>query len=169
MMTFEKWLIENHPEIIEEGKISNALGALAITGASLFGGSDSSAAEFKPAVNVQQVDQNLDYKRTEAMQKESDGSAFKKNWGKDFTKDKEREAFKIILMAKTVKDHDDFSKKLQNDMKEIIRVQLLGNSNPKDWRYEFDKQRVIKSYDYQFLRYLQQLIIASKNVLIQNR
>ena len=172
MIKFEEWLIENHPEILEEGKLTNALGALALTGASLFGGEDSHAAEFKPALAHhqpalvhQQVDQHLDFMRLESMKKVSNSSNFKKNWGSDFDQSKEQQTFNIILRLKTPEDHDHFSKKLQVDMQEVIRNQLLGSSPQ---YYKFDKERAIKSYDYQFLRYLQQLTIASKNTLTQS-
>lgn len=164
-MTFEEWLIENHPEVLGEGKLTNALGALALAGSSLFGVSDSGAAEFKPDVSWRQVDSE----RVEAMRRASAGSDFKKNWGSEFDSVKERQVFGIILGLKTAGDHDEFSGRLRSDMKETIRVQLLGSGGPKDWRYELDRQRAVRSYDYQFLRYLQQLTIASKSALSQGR
>ena len=48
MIKFEEWLIENHPEIIEEGKLTNTLGTLALTAASLLAPGGAHAAEFKP-------------------------------------------------------------------------------------------------------------------------
>jgi hypothetical protein len=163
MISFEEWLVNNHPETLNEGKLTNALGSLAITG-SLLGGVNKSYAN-EPTTSQQQVDNDSYSKRLIAIEKASNDSNFKKNWKSDFDKNKEQQVINSILKLKTIKDHDDFSKKLQLNMKEIIRVQTR-DSSPK--YIEIEKEVAMKGYDYQFFRYLQQLTIASKNVLIQN-
>lgn len=172
MKTFNEWIEENYPEIIEEinrfkgfgGRIG--MGTVALS--SLFGGKLQAAEPLqKPPAAMQTA--NFDQQqRLEAMQKVSRIDTFKKNWNKDFTAVDDQKLFDAILKLKTVKDHDDFIHMAVKSKKEMMRVKMYDYSNDiasgRMTRKEAGEQ-IHKTYDYQYKNYLINLAVASKSSL----
>ena len=61
-----------------------------------------------------------------------------------------------------------FEEWLVNNHPETLDEGKLTTRDSSPKYIEIEKEVAMKGYDYQFFRYLQQLTIASKNVLIQN-
>lgn len=161
----EEYLQNNDLEMMNEGVKdwvrSGIIGSTML--ASTVGGLNvaQAAPSDKPA--MQASANNVQDKRREVVQLQSDNSNFKKVWSQpdaegkvSFTKKKENECINTVLSLKTVEQHDQFLDVIKHHMDEIMRVQSYKTSS------KYDKQRIIKSYDYQLLSYYYKLTIASK-------
>lgn len=152
MQTFAEWVLENHPEIIEENWKSK-LGALALAGSSFFPQYNAQAEH--PTAITQQDNQS----RLNAMQKVSKLHRFAKNWKSEFN---EKEIFDVILKLQTEKDHDDFIEKVTKDMQEMVQFQMRGRTHPNPDIQKSEVRNIQNSYKYQYLDYIRTLAFASK-------
>jgi hypothetical protein len=152
MKNFNEWLLENHPEVLEENW-RQTMGSLALAGASFLPQGTQAQPPNTPQSSIaQNQDQNQEA-RLDAMQRVSSVHRFKKNWGSDFGPKEDRELFDSIMKLPTEKDHDDFIELCQKSMNEIMRVQQYGFSS---------KKEIYNSYDYQYKEYMIALATASK-------
>lgn len=152
MQTFEEWLIKNHPEALDENW-RKTMGALALAGASLLPASNTQAAspDLQKPSSVQSANQNQQ-QRLDAMKRVSDVHRFKKNWGSEFSSQQDQKLFDVIMKLQSEKDHDDFIKRITNEMNEIMRVQRISGS----------KKEAYNHHDYQYMEYVRSLAYASK-------
>ena len=159
----EEYLFDNNLYIVDEGVRdwvrSGIIGATML--ASTIGGVNAAQAapSDKPAM---QASANIQAKRREAVQLQSNNSSFKKNWSQPdtegnvlFTKKTESDCINNVLSLKTIEQHDQFIEVIQRHMDELIRVQSIGRS-------KYEMQQIRKVYDYQFLSYYKMLTITSK-------
>jgi hypothetical protein len=157
ILTFEEWLIDNHPEMLEENWRRNAA-SLALAGASLLPMADVQGQQQTRTAITQSQNQKA---RLDAMKRVSVFHGFKKNWGSEFGSDKDQSLFNMILKIETERGHDAFLERLEKEKKEIFRVQMIGSSTDKS-RRQSEIRAVHNSYDYQYLDYIMTLTLASK-------
>jgi hypothetical protein len=158
MLTFEEWLVENHPEMLDENW-RQTMGALALGAASLFPMANAQAAQPNnpQAAATQSVSQNQ-RARLDAMKRVSAVHKFKKNWGSEFGSQQDQKLFDTILKLQTEKDHDDFLYKIKKDQEDFMR----GTAHPEPSVQQSEIRQVYNSFNYQYLDYIKALATASK-------
>jgi hypothetical protein len=172
---------EKHPEILDESMLGN-LGRAAVVGAALWAGSGAEAAERERnvAASSAQDSRSVDQIRMDAMQRISDGSDYKRNWmltpekersltddekkNHGITAAQEKMLIQSFLKMKTAKDHEDLIKLIKQDMNEIIRVQTAGSSAVTPEERKQHRESIMKSQDYQYKRWLLQLVYEDERV-----
>jgi hypothetical protein len=161
MKNFEEWLIENHPESLDENW-RQTMGALALAGASVFGNAANAANPIStPTGVVQKADANQQA-RLDAMKRLSTVHRFKQNWGSEFGPQQDQELFDAILKLRTEKDHDDFLTKIARDRENSFRSQMQGRYHPDKKVQQSEVKQINNSYNFQYMDYLKALATASK-------
>lgn len=159
MKNFNEWLLENHPEVIEENW-RQTVGALTLGAVSLLPMAKSSQAAsptFSRAAATQSVSQSQQA-RLDAMKRVANVHRFKKNWSSEFSSQKEQSLFDSIMKLKTEKDHDIFLSKITKDQEDSMR----GTAHPDSSVQQSDVKQVYNSFDYQYMDYVKALVTASK-------
>lgn len=158
MQTFEEWLVENHPEALDENW-RQTMGALAMAGASFLPMANAQAAppSGPQSTMTQSVSQNQQA-RLNAMKQVSAVHRFKKNWGSEFKPQQDQKLFDAITRLQTEKDHDEFLAKITKDQQDSMR----GTAHPDPSVQQSEVRQVYNSFDYQYLDYLKALVTASK-------
>jgi hypothetical protein len=158
MITFEEWLVENHPEMLDENWRRN-VAALALGAASLFpmANAQAESPSNPQSAMTQSVSQNQQA-RLDAMKRVSAVHKFKKNWGSEFGPKEDQKLFDAILKLQTEKDHDDFLAKVTKDQKDLMRY--TTHPDPDVQRSEI--RQVYNSFDFQYSDYMRTLATASK-------
>ena len=156
MQTFEEWLIENHPESLDENWRRN-LGALALAGASFLPAANAQAAPPTAPQKAMQV-QSQQQQRLDAMKRVSAIHRFKKNWGSEFGPQQDQKLFDTIIKLQTESDHDNLLAKVTKDQKDLMR----GTEHPDPNIQQSQVRQVYNSFDYQYMDYIKALATASK-------
>ena len=162
MIKFEEWLIENHPEILEEDWRRN-MAALALGAASLF---PMTAQAGQPTntspVSITQPAYQNQQARLDAMKRVSSVHRFKKTWGSEFDSKQDQKLFDTILKMQTEKEHDDFLNKVTKDKEEAIKNQMLGRYHPDKSTEQSEFRQINNSKNLQYMDYIKALGLASK-------
>jgi hypothetical protein len=158
MQTFEEWLVNNHPESLDENW-RRTLGSFALGAASLLPMANAQAAppSGPQSAMTQSVSQNQQA-RLDAMKRVSSVHRFKKNWGSEFTPQQEQKLFDAIIKLQTEKDHNDFLYKIKKDQEDSMR----GTAHPEPNVQQSEIRQVYNSFNYQYLDYIKALATASK-------
>ncbi len=162
MKTFEEWLDENRPELVNENW-QKSLGSFALGAASFLPMSNTQAAppSASRSAIAQSISQNQQA-RMVAMKRVSNVHRFKKNWGSDFGSKEEQKLFDAILKLQTEQDHDHFLKKLSKDKENAIHYRMQGKYHPNKDIEKSEKRKIINSYDFQYMDYVKAIALASK-------
>lgn len=162
MQTFEEWLINNHPESLDENW-RRTLGSFALGAASLLPMANAQAAppSVPQAAATQSASQNQQA-RLDAMKRVSVVHRFKKNWGSEFGPQQDQKLFNAILKLQTEEDHDDFLAKIKKDKDNALRYQMQGRYHPDKKIQQSEMRQINNSYDFQYMDYLITLATASK-------